>query len=89
MIGVVRKNVILICASSFNDGSHFPSATVSVFIRFWLSRSKGRKQIALNIPKAINVQLAPCHMPLTTKMTNILRTFNHVLPLLPPSGIYT
>ena len=39
-------------------------------------------------PQMMNVQLAPCQMPLTTKMMNTFLIFNIIDNLEPPKGIY-
>ena len=39
-------------------------------------------------PHIMNVQLAPCHIPLTRKVTTMFQYERNLLHLLPPSGIY-
>src|SRR5690554_6991915 len=60
------------------------SATGPKCVRFLCASNKGKKCSALSAPHTMNVQLAPCQKPLTTKMMKVLRTFKARLPLLPP-----
>nr|AOE12996.1 hypothetical protein [uncultured bacterium] len=54
----------------------------------FLKKIDGINKIACTAPQIINVQLAPCQKPLTRKIIKILRMVFHLLPLLPPSGMY-
>ncbi len=40
-------------------------------------------------PQTMNVQFAPCHIPLTRKVTRMFQWLRNLLQRLPPRGIYT
>ena len=58
------------------------------FGRGLLFNKRGKKNNACNIPQNINVQLAPCHKPLTRNMMKVLRITFPFEHLLPPKGMY-
>ena len=90
-----------ICKASRQVGRMRPSATWLVYLRFAPRRISGRNNSAWYAPQARNVQLAPCQMPETKKMTKVLRMMSSFLRAsgclqsgeisgrLPPNGIYT
>jgi len=80
----VRAKVVPICQISLKEGRKRFSATGPKCVRFLRASNKGKKYSALSAPHTMNVQLAPCQKPLTTKMMKVLRTFKARLPLLPP-----
>ena len=82
-----RAKVKSICKVSRQVGRRRPSATWLVYLRFAPRRISGRNNNAWYAPHARNVQLAPCQMPETKKMTKVLRTIFHFPTREPPNGM--
>ena len=83
---VVRKNVRVIDINSFGDGRFRSGATGSKWTLFLEARRYGTKYKAFNAPQKINVQLAPCHNPLTRNMMIVFLTVFAFPWRLPPKG---
>ena len=82
-----KKKVRSICPISLSEGSHLPSATWFVYLRFLPVNINGKNNMAWYAPQAMKVQLAPCQKPLTRKMMNVFLTTFAFDTRLPPKGM--
>ena len=87
MFSALKKTHARETMKKFNRIKYKSFVLLLLFPDLLLNKTIGKKNTACKSPQKTNVQLAPCHNPLTRNTIKILNINFGVETLLPPNGI--